>query len=150
MGVEPYGSTVFLNIIVIVIISPNYFICKGKIKLVGEGQCLRSKLDIKRSEICLLLPNRWDLSARHRRIVVCLRLDASLTLGSAYFLLWAVSLDEHDTQSFSSALPLENIVASVVRFALYLRVMRSYILVAPVIDRLDRTGVVIVKPTILP
>jgi len=31
-----------------------------------------------------------------------------------------------------------------------LRVMRSYIDVAPVIDVLDRTGVVIIKPTISP
>ena len=43
--------------------------------------------------------------ALHRRIVVCRRLDASLTLGLAYSLRLAVSLGENDTQSFSPALP---------------------------------------------
>ena len=43
-------------------------------------------------------------SRRHRRIVVCRRLD---TLGSAYSLLGAVSADKNDTQSFLSRLPNE-------------------------------------------
>ena len=43
-------------------------------------------------------------SRHHRRIVAAHRLRA---LGSVGFLLWAVSLDENDTQSFSSALPNE-------------------------------------------
>ena len=62
---------------------------------------------------------RWDLKSslqkkiqtdslfRHRRIVVCRRLDASFTLGSADSLLPAISADKNDYQSFLSRLPNE-------------------------------------------
>ncbi len=43
----------------------------------------------------------------HRRIVVCGRLDALLTLGSADALLWAVSLVKNNTQLFLTLLPNE-------------------------------------------
>ena len=43
----------------------------------------------------------------HRRIVVCSRLDALLTLGSADALLWAVSLVKNNTQLFLTSLPNE-------------------------------------------
>ena len=60
----------------------------------------------------MLPPIRWDLKGplenvlnlttfRGSRIVVCRRLDALLTLGSAYSLLCAVNRCEKDTQSFS-------------------------------------------------
>ena len=47
---------------------------------------------------------RLIASRHHRRIVVIYHLD---TLGSANSLLWAVSLDKNDYQSFLSALPNE-------------------------------------------
>ena len=43
----------------------------------------------------------------HRRIVVCGRLDALLTLGLADALLWAVSLVKNNTQLFLTSLPNE-------------------------------------------
>ena len=47
---------------------------------------------------------KLDSLFRHRRIVVCLRLD---TLALTYSLLWAVSADKNDTLSFLSRLPNE-------------------------------------------